>query len=51
MAWVELTRSFEECLHYLVDGLHLWDGLTENPDILWMLNARAFNDLNAGQFA
>jgi predicted ATPase/DNA-binding CsgD family transcriptional regulator len=51
MAWVELTRSFEQCLHHLVDGLHLWDGQTENSDVLWMMNARVFNDLNAGQIA
>jgi DNA-binding CsgD family transcriptional regulator len=49
MAWVESTRSFEECLRHVLEGLDLWDGETENTDILWMINEMVFNDLNAGQ--
>jgi DNA-binding CsgD family transcriptional regulator len=51
MAWVEQTRSFEECLKHLNKGLTLWEGQKENQDILWILNAKVFNDLNSGQVA
>ncbi|WP_019415831.1 helix-turn-helix transcriptional regulator [Paenisporosarcina sp. TG20] len=51
MAWVESTRSFEECMRHILEGLDLWDGETESADILWMMNEMVFNDLNAGQIS
>jgi DNA-binding CsgD family transcriptional regulator len=51
MAWVESTRSYEECVRHIVEGLEEWDGQTANADVLWMLNERVFNDLNSGQLA
>jgi DNA-binding CsgD family transcriptional regulator/tetratricopeptide (TPR) repeat protein len=48
MSWVESTRSYEECLRHIAEGLEWWDGLNENKDVFWMLNERVFNDLNSG---
>jgi DNA-binding CsgD family transcriptional regulator/tetratricopeptide (TPR) repeat protein len=48
MAWVESTRSYEECLRHIAEGLEWWDGLNENKDVFWMLNERVFNDMNSG---
>jgi DNA-binding CsgD family transcriptional regulator len=51
MAWVESTRSYEQCLRHIVEGLEGWDGQSGNDDVLWMLNERVFNDLNSGNLA
>jgi DNA-binding CsgD family transcriptional regulator/tetratricopeptide (TPR) repeat protein len=49
MAGVESTRSYEQCLRHIVEGLERWDGQSGNDDVFWMLNERVFNDLNSGK--
>jgi DNA-binding CsgD family transcriptional regulator/tetratricopeptide (TPR) repeat protein len=51
MTWVEVNRSYDEALRHIKEGLQLWDGNSENPDVLWLLNEQIFNYLNAGSYA
>lgn len=46
LAWVASSRSLEDCMRHIEDGLKLWDGQSENEDVAWMLNEQVMNSHN-----
>jgi len=48
MVFVEAPRTVEACIQHIEDAIQLWDGTSENEDVLWLLNQYVFSFANTG---